>query len=172
MIDWQTASYIAGTVGSAVAAIDKMYRGYADFFEDRKSAPNVAAPPPYFSIQNSVDDGAIIAKSLHTGQVYQKVTYDELRAKLNLTDRAHIEMLSQALDNYGRQWDSALLAKSMSSGMDVGRYEAQLEYLAKEIASPLLRVLQIVETLGLYLDDHYIAARDIASKYISTAASA
>src|SRR5216684_1041632 len=127
MIDWQTASWIAGVAANAVSSIDKLYRGYADFFN--KKQPTVGAPPPDIRIQNNVGEQALVATSVTTGAVSQKVTYDDLRAKLTASDRAYIEALSQSLDNYEKQWNSALVAKSMASGMDVGRYDAQLAYL-------------------------------------------
>lgn len=164
MIDLPTAALIASTIGNAVTAIDKMYRGYADFF--KKKTPNIHAPPPDFSIQNSTAEGAVVATSLHTGANSQKVTYEELRSKLNPNDRAYVETLSQALESYEKQWQAAYLAKSMASGMDVGRLDAQLAYLSKQIAEPLLRVLEFVERMGLWLDDHYLAARDIAKEYV------
>src|SRR5438093_1348033 len=134
MIDWQTASYIAGVLGTAVASIDKLYRGYADFF--KKKVSDIRAPAPDFNIQNRPSENAMVATSLHSGAVSQTITYEELRARLTPTDRVHIEALSQALENYEKQWNSALLAKSMASGMDVGRYDAQLDYLAKQISAP------------------------------------
>jgi DNA polymerase I-like protein with 3'-5' exonuclease and polymerase domains len=166
MIDWQTTSYIAGVLGTAVASIDKIYRSYADYF--KKKAPNLSAPAPDFSIQNRSAENAMVATSLHSGAVSQTVTYEELRARLAPTDRAHIEALSQALENYEKQWNSALLAKSMASGMDVGRYDAQLDYVAQQISAPLLKVLEFVERMGLFLDDHYLAARNIATEYMKT----
>ena len=166
MIDWQTASWIAGVAANAVSSIDKLYRGYADFFN--KKQPTVGAPPPDLRIQNNAGEQALVATSVTTGAVSQKVTYDDLRAKLTASDGAYIEALSQSLDNYEKQWNSALVAKSMASGMDVGRY-AQLDYLAREIAKPLAEVLDFVERMGLWLDDHYHAARHIAREYLKSA---
>jgi DNA polymerase I-like protein with 3'-5' exonuclease and polymerase domains len=53
--------------------------------------------------------------------------------------------------------------------MDVGRYDAQLDYLSRQIAQPLADVLDFVERMGLTLDDHYIAARSIARAYLKGA---
>jgi hypothetical protein len=50
--------------------------------------------------------------------------------------------------------------------MDVGRYDDQLDYLARQISDPLLKALAFVQNMGLMLDDHYLAARDIAQEYI------
>ena len=47
--------------------------------------------------------------------------------------------------------------------------DAQLEYLAKQISDPLIRVLQFVERMGLYLDDHYQVARMLAERYLKEA---
>lgn len=164
MIDWLVASHIAGVAANAVTSIDKIYRGYADFFKKKKA--NIGVPAPDFSIQNRPAEQALVAASLGSNVISQKVTYEDLRAKLTPNDLAYIESLSLALENYEKQWNSAYLAKSMASGMDVGRYEAQLDYLARQISDPLLRVLEFVEHMGLWLDDHYLAARDIAQEYV------
>jgi hypothetical protein len=165
MIDWQTASYIAGVAANAVSSIDKIYRGYADFF--KKKEPDLGAPAPDFSIRNSPGEQALVATSLHTGATYQKITYEDLCAKLAPTDRAYIQTLSRSLENYERQWNAAYEAKSLASGMDVGRYDAQLDYLARQISDPLLKVLEFIEHMGLWLDDHYLAARHIAEEYVN-----
>jgi hypothetical protein len=164
MIDWQTASYVAGVAANAVTSIDKVYRGYADFFKNKGAT--LAAPPPDFSIQNKPDEKALVSTSLHSGQTYQTITYEELRSRLTPGDRAYIEALSRSLENYEKQWNSAFEAKSLASGMDVGRYDAQLDYLARQISDPLLKVLDFVEHMGVELDDHYLAARHIAQEYV------
>jgi hypothetical protein len=166
MIDWQTSSYIAAVVANAVTSIDKLYRGYADFFKRMKA--DEPTPEPDLRIQNKPDERAFVSTSLHTGATQQSVTYEALRARLESRDRAYVETLGQALDNYEKQWNAAFLAKSMASGMDVGRYDAQLDYLAKQIADPLLKVLDFVEHMGLGLDDHYLAARRIAKEYMKS----
>jgi hypothetical protein len=164
VIDWQTASYIASFAGNAVTSIDRMYRGYADFF--KKKGATIGAPQPDFSIQNEPGAEALVSTSLHNGQTYQTITYEDLRAKLVDGDLSYIEALSQSLENYEKQWNSAYLSKSLASGMDIGRFDAQLEYLARQISDPLLKVLDFVESMGLGLDDHYLAARHIAKEYV------
>ena len=54
----------------------------------------------------------------------------------------------------------------MASGMDIGRMDAQLEYLAKQISDPLIKVLDFVANMGLFLDDHYVMARNVAQQYL------
>lgn len=165
MIDLQTASAISSIVGSAITSIDRMYRGYADYF--KKSLPGEMVPSPSFTIQNRSSEGVIVATTTDETVELQKVTYEELRARLAERDLGYVDTLERALKNYEAQWNSAYLSRSMASGMDVGRYEAQLDLVAKEISDPLLRVLAFVERMGLQLDDHYLAAREIAQKYVN-----
>jgi DNA polymerase I-like protein with 3'-5' exonuclease and polymerase domains len=107
-----------------------------------------------------------VAQSRKTGKADQTVTYKELGERLNTGDRQYIETLTQAMENYQRQWDTAYQQKSLASGMDIGRMDAQLEYLAKQISDPLIRLLEFVEKMGLHLDDHYLAARMLAEDYL------
>lgn len=163
-MDIGTVSLVAAAIGNAITSIDKLYRGYADFLKSRKGG--VFDAPPDFNYRDKPEEKAFVATSRRTGQEYQKVTYDELRAKLNDSDRAYVDTLSNALRNLERQWNTAYEDWSMASGMDRGRYEAQLEALAPRIAEPLLNVLKFVEHMGLWLDDHYNAARQIAEAYL------
>jgi hypothetical protein len=165
MVDLATAALIAKMASDAVGAFDKVFRGYADIVRKKEpTAPQV--PPPDFAYVDSPQDGAFVARSRHTGATYQTVTYEELRAKLDGGDRQHIEALTRAMENYQKQWNAAFEQKSLASGMDIGRFDAQLEYLSRQIADPLIRVLSFVEKMGLHLDDHYLVARMITEKYL------
>jgi hypothetical protein len=77
--------------------------------------------------------------------------------------------LTQAMENYQRQWNAVFEQKSLASGMDIGRLDSQLNYLARQISDPLIKVLEFISKMGLYLDDHYMMARMVAEKYISDA---
>jgi hypothetical protein len=150
----------------AVGAFDKVFRGYADILKKKEpTAPQV--PPPDFAYVNSPEEAAFVARSRHTGATYQIVTYEELRTKLDVADRQHIETLTRAMENYQKQWNAAFEQKSMASGMDIGKLDAQLEYLSRQIADPLIRVLAFVEKMGLHLDDHYHMARMVTEEYLN-----
>ncbi len=107
-----------------------------------------------------------MAQSRRTGQAYRTVTYEDLSNRLNEGDRQYIETLTRAMENYQRQWLAAYEQRSMASGMDIGRMDAQLEYLAKQISDPLIKVLDFVANMGLFLDDHYVMARNVAQQYL------
>jgi hypothetical protein len=70
-----------------------------------------------------------------------------------------------------KEWDDERMEKLIAilSAISDGRMDAQLEYLAKQISDPLIRVLQFVERMGLYLDDHYQVARMLAERYLKEA---
>lgn len=165
MIELATAALIAKMASDAVSAIDKIFRGYADVVKKKElSPPDI--PPPDFAYVNDSERNAIVAQSRRTGQTYQTVTYEELRNKLDDSDREYIQTLTRAMDNYQRQWNSSYEQRSMASGMDIGRLDTQLDYLARQIADPLVKVLDFVSKMGLYLDDHYIGAREISRRYL------
>jgi DNA polymerase I-like protein with 3'-5' exonuclease and polymerase domains len=165
MIDLSTAAIVTKLVGDAVGAIDKIYRGFADF-NKMKDKPNSAQRPPDFAYVDSPDQKAFVAKSRRTGEVYQSVSYDDLCKKLNGQDRAYIETLTRAMESYQKQWNSVYEQRPMAAGLELARLDAQLDYLAKQIADPLIKVLGFVEKMGLWLDDHYLMARQLANAYL------
>lgn len=161
MIELATAALIAKTAADAVGAFDKIYRGFSDFVKDRKKSKS-DLPPPDFAYVDAPEDSAFVAKSRHTGGVYQTVTYGELCEKLEGSDLKHIEALSKAMSNYEHQWNTVVEQRSMASGMEIGKLDAQMDYLARQIADTLKKVLLFVERMGLHLDDHYYMARSLA----------
>jgi hypothetical protein len=169
MIDLATAAIIAKLTSDAVGAIDKVFRGYIDVV--KKKAPDARlVPPPDFVYVDRPEKKAFVAQSRQTGQASQTVTYEQLRNLLKEGDRQYIETLTRAMENYERQWLSAYEQRSMASGMDIGRMDTQLEYLAKQISDPLIKVLDFVAGMGLYLDDHYVMARGVAEQYLKKGA--
>lgn len=165
MIDLSTAGIIAKLVGDAVGAIDKIYRGYADFNKMKYKSDSIERPPD-LNYLDSPDQKAFVAKSLRTGDVFQKVSYDDLCKKLTGQDLEYIETLTRAMENYEKQWLSVYEQRSMAAGLELARLDTQLDYLAKQIADPLKRVLEFIEKMGLWLSDHYLRARDIANEYL------
>jgi hypothetical protein len=169
MIDLTTAAVIAKMASDAVGAFDKVFRGYIDVV--KKKEPNAQhLPPPDFAYVDNPREKAFVAQSRRTGEAYQTVTYEQLREKLNEGDRQYIETLTRAMENYQRQWNAAFEQRSMASGMEIGRLDSQLEYLAQQMADPLIRVLEFVEKMGLCLDDHYHMARMITQQYLKDVA--
>ncbi|MEA2859056.1 MAG: hypothetical protein QOC72_1095 [Methylobacteriaceae bacterium] len=163
-MDLQTASAIAALIGGAVTSIDKIYRGYADFWKNRQ--PSSTSPSPDFSIQNSPNEHALVARSLHTGETYSKVTYQQLCGLLTHSDLAHVQALGQTMEAYERQWNAAYQGRAGASWLRKRQYDRRLNRLAREIADPLNKTLAFVEKMGLMLDDHYLAARHIAEAYL------
>ena len=127
-------------------------------------------PPPDFAYEDSPKDNALVARSRHTGQVHQTVTYNELHARLGPNDLEYIEALTSAMESYQRQWNSVYKQRPMASGMELAKLDEQLSYLAREVSDPLIKILDFVQKLGLFLDDHYAVSRMVAEKYLNEAA--
>ncbi|OAF00684.1 hypothetical protein AYJ54_31050 [Bradyrhizobium centrolobii] len=164
MVDLATAAVIAKIVSDAVGAFDKVFRGYMDVLKRVPTVPTL--PPPAFADVNSPHQNAFVARSRQSAQLYQTVTYKQLCERLSDGDREYIETPGRAMDSYQRQWLSVYEQRALASGMDVGGLRGQLGYLARQMSDPLIKVLTFVEKMGLYLDDHYMVARQEAAKYL------
>ena len=162
MIELATAALIAKLVSDSVGAFDKIVRAYVDVLERKKRH----LPPPDLAFEDSPEENAFVSRSRSTGETYQTVTYEELCNRLNDSDLKHIETLTQSMENYQNQWNAAYEERSMSTGKDIGRLDSQLEFLARQMADPLVKVLDFVEKMGLRLDDHYLTARNISQNYL------
>lgn len=168
MIDLITASIIAKLVSDAVGAFDKIFRGYSDVIKGREPrAANI--PPPDFAYVDNPAQRSFVAQSRSTGATYQTVTYEELSRKLDGSDKKYVETLTRAMQNYERQWNIVYEQRSMASGIELGRLDTQLEYLARQMADPLIKILEFVEKMGLHLDDHYHMARNVTQQYLKDA---
>jgi hypothetical protein len=136
MIELATAAVIAKLVSDAVNSFDKVFRGYADVVKNTGTVTAPDVPPPDFAYADQPNQRAFVAKSRSTGEAAQIVTYEQLCDRLNERDLRHIETLSETMENYERQWNAAYKERSLASGKDIGRMDAQLEDLAKQISDP------------------------------------
>lgn len=165
MIELAAAAIIAKLASDAVSALDKIFRGYADVVT-KKTHTAAQAPPPDFAFADKPDAQAFVAKSRLTGDVYQTVTYKELAGKLSPEDQAYISSLNSAMQSYQRQWNSVYEQRAIAGlGLETAKLDAQLEYLARQVSDPLIKVIDFVQRMGLFLDDHYHVARQIAEQY-------
>ncbi|MEA3052776.1 MAG: hypothetical protein QOG72_1679 [Sphingomonadales bacterium] len=166
MIDLAAAALAAGLVADAVGTFDILFRGWKDVVE--KKEPDARhIPPPDFAYADDPEKRAIVARSRKSGAVYQSVTYEKLTERLSKGDREYIATLTNALEDYQRQWNLVFSQRPMAGGLELARLDSQLNYLAREIANVLLKVLAIVEKMGLRLDDHYLMARNVAAEYLA-----
>ncbi len=164
-MDLATAAIIAKLTSDAVGAIDKIFRGYMDIAKKKEPIAE-HAPRKEMAFEDSPQEHAFVAKSMASGHIQQTVTYEDLRAKLKDSDREYIETLSRVIRTYEKQWNIVYEERANLSGLPKAQLTSQLEQLAKDIADPLSKVLRFVEKMGLYLDDHYLVAREVAEGYL------
>jgi hypothetical protein len=160
MIDLLAAAQIATIVGNAVTSVDKVYSQVTSILEKRKGA----VPPPSAKIENAPNQEAVVASS--NGHVIQKITYKELAAKLSTEDLGYIASREQSLRNYQRQWEAIHPQLALASIEERARLELKLENMAKDMSADLSAIVDFLEKqIGVQLDDHYLAVREIAKKY-------
>jgi len=167
MIDLVTASQIASIAGNAVGIIDKVY---SQFIGVATKKPPEQVVGPSAVIANDAKRKAIVSSDT-TGQFAQIITYDELSQKLLPSDLSYIRTLGDALENLQGQWESAYADWSVAEGAHRGLLEGQLKAVGRRMSQPLGAILEFVQKrLGMALDDHYLAAREIAARYSSVGA--
>lgn len=160
MIDLATAATMAKVLADGVGAFDKIFRGLNEFISKRK-VDTSGAPPPDLSYRNEPGQKALVAISQNTGEVRHTVTYDDLLSRVSPEEAAHVKALSQAISLYARQWDAITQEIPLASGLHRAQLEGQLDKVAKDMAGPLSEVLDFIERIGFFLDDHYHVARHI-----------
>jgi len=166
-MDRQTASVIAAAASDAINSVDQIYRSYADYLKEKTGA--VREYPPDFRYLNNPEEKAFVAASRRSGAEHQKVSYQELCEKLSGSDKHYVETLDAALSDLGTRWNATYKAWSQAEGAKRKKYQTELDELAPLIADPLIRILDFVQKMGLWLDDHYVFARQIGQAYLKAA---
>lgn len=165
-ITLEMAALIAKAASDAVNAFDNIYDRYANFLKNRQPRSHWE-PPPDYAYVDAPDRGAIVAMSRSSGKICQTVSYEELSEKLSGNDADHIKALSEAMTAYEQQWNSVYRQKPlMSDPIAIAKVDQQLERLAEEIGEALLKVLNFLQSMGLFLDDHYNVALNISKEYL------
>jgi hypothetical protein len=165
-IDLGTAALIAKMTSDAVGAFDQICRGFVDVVKGR--APSTQPlPPPDFAYVNDPTNAAFVAKSRRTGAVTKTVSYAELCNILDDSDREYIETISQTMLEYQHQWNQVHAQRPLAIGSQLAQLDSQQKFLATQIGDELIRVLDFVQKMGFYLDDHYVLARHLAEDYLN-----
>jgi hypothetical protein len=166
MIDLASAAQIATIAGNAVGIVDKIYAQYVSFMSKRAGESGNVRDPS-ITIQNDSQNQQIVSRD-NAGNTYQAVRYSEIMPRLNDSDLSYVRSLETSMSNYQRQWQAVSEDLSLSSGMQRGLLEAQLDTVGKRLGQPLSDILTFFEQrVGLPLDDHYLAARSIASRHLA-----
>ena len=113
---------------------------------------------------NEKSASQIVAQS--GGVVTQSVTYDELRGKLDPADMQYISAREQALNNHFTIWTVTYPQLSlMVDPIARAKVQLQLDQLTRDMGNEMTAILGFLENrLGLRLDDHYQAIRQIAQR--------
>jgi DNA polymerase I-like protein with 3'-5' exonuclease and polymerase domains len=159
-LDIPTVSSIVGVLVSSVGLIDKVTDTYLKF---RGQESPVAKEHKAKIVAGS--DGISLVRLEHGAEI-QRVTYEELTKKLTPSDLSYVRALESSMNTHKTIWESAY--PSLASEVNPvakAKIQVQLDAVATDMEKDLKRILTFVENTGLYLDDHYIAVKDIATQH-------
>jgi hypothetical protein len=160
MIDLLAASQVASIAGNAVSIIDKIYTQFVAVTKTKQPVH-----PPSIQIEDAPKSEEIVTKTIG-GAVVQRVTHAELAAKLDPADLAYIKAREDSLNNAKKLWETIYPEVALASVDEQARLKLRLEKIAKDLSYDLFAILNFLENrVGLRLDDHYLAVRDIAERY-------
>lgn len=157
MLDIATISTIVTTASSAVGLIDKIVDSYL-MFRGKQSAPKEHRA----KIEADAAGEGFIRRE--HGEEVQRVSYQEMTARLDDSDLSYIQALEKSMNTHKAVWESAY--PSLASEVNPvakAKIQQQLDQVAQEMEKDLIKILTFVEKTGLYLDDHYMSVRDIAA---------
>ncbi|MCF4129680.1 hypothetical protein [Methylobacterium sp. SyP6R] len=160
MISLLEASQVATVAGHAVSIIDKIYTQYVSF-KSRKNATD--APSITAEIADDKENNKITLSE--NGKSVQSISYAELSEKLNEADIKYIVAKDLALRNHYQIW--LIVYPQLSLSVDPiakAKIELSLSQISSEMGKELADIIDFLERIGLQLDGHYDAIRQIARK--------
>jgi SepF-like predicted cell division protein (DUF552 family) len=148
---------VISATSAAVSLVDKIADSYLKFRGKISSVPEEHRA----EIVASGDNKSLLM--LSHGVEIQRLTYQQLTARLNEGDLSYIRSLERSINTHKTVWEEAYpQLASESNPVTKAKVRNQLNDVANEMGSDLTKILNFVEKLGVHLDDHYIAVRDIA----------
>ena len=160
MLDIPTVASIVGVLVQSVGLVDKVTDTYLKF--RGKESP---VPKEHKAKIVAGSDGTSLVRLEHGSEV-QRVSYEELTKKLAPTDLSYVRALEASMNTHKAIWESAY--PSLASEVNPvakAKVNVQLDAVATDMEKDLTRILTFIEKTGLYLDDHYMAVRDIATQH-------
>src|SRR5262249_50491657 len=118
--------------------------------------------PEDFGMRYRSDGEDLVARWRNGGEA-QRVTREQLDAKLKPDLLHHVEVLERAMEINKAIWDNRHPRRVLEP-----QSKQVAEEAARAMAEDLAGVLDTVEAAGMWLDDHYIAIRQIVGQTSGT----
>ena len=99
------------------------------------------------------------------GKVIQTLTRAQLEVKLNRSQLAHIEVYEASMKKFYSRW-SKLYPKRDSSADELAniKLDEQLTDQIKKMSEDLAGIVDFLQDIGVYLDDHYVEVRGLVKQ--------
>jgi DNA polymerase I-like protein with 3'-5' exonuclease and polymerase domains len=154
MVDIATITAAIAAATSGVGLIDKIADQISRFI---RKDPTPVVPKEY-RMKISKEGDTMVSK-IH-GQENQRITFEDF-AKLPESDLRHIKVLEKSMENHYAIWASVYPTLALAvDPIAKAKTEQQLKGIIADMKGDLEGILNFIEKLGFYLDDHYMYVRD------------
>jgi hypothetical protein len=158
-MDLQTANAVIATAGAAVTLFDKVAGQVVRFM---RKTPEPPGPPKEVEFQVQGKGDAL--KVEHRGQTLQVIRGEDL-AHLPPDCYRHIKVYEESVQRYYDIWRQVYPHRDDGSLVENAKVNNQLRDLALKMKGDLAGIIDFLESLGVRLDDHYLAYRDVIRHY-------
>jgi len=158
-MDITTATAVLTLAGKAIDLFDK-FAGQVGRFITKKAEP---AQPKEYRYKVDGKNGALQVS--RDGRNLQTITAHDL-AKLPPDQLDHIRVLEKSMERHYNLWKSVYPKRNDSADPMVNaKVEQQLRDLVLEMKGDLTGIIDFLQSLGVYLDDHYVMMRNVIDRY-------
>ncbi len=150
---WRNPSDKMVAISSGVELVNSFYDQAMPILTKKSSIPSRHR-------QMIEGDGRKLIVKDRQGNVIQRITAADLK-KLSDTQLAHISVYERAAQKKYGHWKELYPKRGRSLDPKVNKeVEQELIKIASEMKGDLLGIFQFLESLNLFLDDHYLEFRD------------
>ena len=147
---------VASAIGNGIELVDKLYDQVTSFISKRKVQKSSG-----HSLTIKSNGSGISA--IEHGKVVKTITGTDLE-KLPDAERKHILVYEKSLQNHYDLWAQVYPYRDASADPIVNaKVNQQLKEIIIAMKGDLNGILGFLESMGIYLDDHYLMFRDLVS---------
>jgi hypothetical protein len=139
-------------LANSLRLLDDLWAGVEPALTDKS-----ARTPDEYRMRFGSDGQDLVARS-RDGVEYQRATRDDLEQKLSAEQLQHLEILERSMEINKAIWDERYPNRVLDK-----RSKRAAEEAADALAEDLSAVLSLAEQAGMWLDDHYLAVREVVA---------
>jgi uncharacterized protein YeeX (DUF496 family) len=158
-MDLATATAVITTASAAVSLFDKVAGQIVRFINKTPELPGM--PKDYKRNIRGVGEELQVEEN---GKVIQTITGADL---LNLPSDylEHIRTYERSVKQYYDVWKQVYPHRDDGSLIENAKVHIQLRDLALKMKADLAAIIDFLQSIGVWLDDHYMNYRDVIKRY-------